>query len=112
MAKTDIGYGISSATASSQNVTSLLGESATLLVNMDITQALSKRVAGKVFPTMETLYLKINSDILPATKKDVLYLSFVDKSAADAFFKANKIKWKNEESLLKVVDFIHDLKEN
>lgn len=112
MAKTDIGYGISSATASSQNVTSLLGESATLLVNMDITQALSKRAAGKVFPTMETLYLKINSDILPATKKDVLYLSFVDKSAADAFFKANKIKWKNEESLLKVVDFIHDLKEN
>lgn len=69
MAKTDIGYGISSATASSQNVTSLLGDSATLLVNMDISQALSKRAAGKVFPTMETLYLKINSDILPATKK-------------------------------------------
>ena len=112
MAKTDIGYGISSATASSQNVTSLLGESSTALVNMDISQAIDKRSAGSVLPVMEQLSLKIQSDILPATKKDVLSLPYVDKSAADAFFKAHKIKWKSPEMLQQVVDFIYDQKQN
>ena len=112
MAKTDIGYGISSATASSQNVTSLLGDSSTALVNMDFSQAISRRASGTALPLMEQLYLKIQSDILPASKKDVLSLSFVDKSAADAFFKANKTKWKSPEMLLKVADFIYDQKQN
>ena len=112
MAKTDIGYGISSATASSQNVTSLLGDSSTALVNMDFTQAISRRASGTVLPLMEQLYLKIQSDILPASKKDVLSLSFVDQSAADAFFKASKTKWNSPEMLLKVADFIYDQKQN
>lgn len=108
MAKTDIGYGISSATASSQNLNSLLGEGSSDMVNTEITNARAKMGEGVPVPVMERLYLKIGTIVVPATKKDISLLPCVDKADFAAFLKTAKVKWSNPESLVSVVEFIYE----
>lgn len=108
MAKTDIGYGISSATASSQSLSSLLGDGSADMVNTDVTSALAKRGEGEVIPLRENLYLKVGNDVVPATKKDVVDLPAVSKEDAQAFFKTRKVKWNDPSSLVWVVEFIYE----
>ncbi|MGM9790550.1 MAG: hypothetical protein ACI3Y9_09660 [Candidatus Cryptobacteroides sp.] len=105
MGKTNIGYGIASSTASSQNVTTLM-EGMSDMVNLNISDALTRSKEGTVIPLKEDLYLRYGVATVPAFKKDVLDIRGIDKAEAEAFFKAQKIKWKDPQSLIKVVDFI------
>ncbi len=108
--KVDIGYGVSSSTASRTN-TSLAGLGMETLdgvnmVNMTINSAESRKNTGKVLPLKESLYLNIGGRLIPANKREVQQV--VDKNAAKAFFKANKIKWNKPESLVLLLPFLQE----
>ena len=108
--KVDIGYGVSSSTASRTN-TSLAGLGMETLdgvnmVNMTITSAEGRKNTGKVLPLKEKLYLNIGGRLIPANKREIQQV--VDKNAAKAFFKANKIKWGKPESLALLLPFLKE----
>ena len=111
MSKTDIGFGISSATASS-NTTSLdlLGFGnweGVHLSGQTYTQARGKIGNGTPFPIRSSLYIVVDGRRIDADKKSVMKYPGVDAAAAKAFFKAHKIKWNKVESLMEVVDFVY-----
>ncbi len=110
LSKVDIGYGVSSSTASRTN-TSLAGLGMETLdgvnmVNMTITNAEQKKNSGNVLPLKKTLYLYVSGKVIPANKREIQQL--VDKDTAKAFFKANKIKWNKAESLLPLLPFLKE----
>ena len=51
-------------------------------------------------------YLVIDNQLYQANKKSVLAIEGIDKKAFGEFLKANDIKWKNVDDLVKVVDYI------
>lgn len=55
---------------------------------------------------IESMYLVIGHQQIPADKKNVAALEGIDKKAFNAFLKAEKIKWSNPQDLVKVIDFI------
>lgn len=107
MSKTDIGYGISSSTASTQKLSSLSGD-ASSLVNLPLSTLMEGRTGGERLPVLTSLFFRVGSTMVPATKRGVTEAWFVDKDAAKAFLKANKIKWNDEASLVKVLDFLSE----
>ena len=107
MSKTDIGYGISSSTASTQKLSSLSGD-ASSLVNLPLSTLMEGRTGGERLPVLRSLFFRVGSSMVPATKKGVTEAWFVDKDTAKAFLKANKIKWNDEASLVKVLDFLSE----
>ena len=110
--KTNIGYGISSATASAQNVT-LAETDAFNFIGKKIEQSELDKFHGNVLPVKETVYLKIGTLLIPASRREVLAVQGVDKKAANAFFKQEKIKWNDIASLEKVLVFVDEqLKQN
>ena len=104
---TDIGYGISSKTASSTKMTNL-GTSSGVL-NMSLYDALTGKADGEALPIAQTKYIKAGKRIVQAGKRYVLALDGVDSKAANAFFKENKIKWNDNDSLLKVAAYLKQL---
>lgn len=108
--RSDIGYGISSQTASSQNVSTLLG-SGTSMLNMNLMSARERRGEGVAIPTRTRLYLMLPGKLIPADKRSVL--DAVDEShrkeVAD-YIKAGKIKWKKPESLISLATYLAGLK--
>ncbi len=112
LAKADIGYGISSATASTQKTSLELmggmdGWGDIGLSGRSYHQAFEERGNGQVIPLLKTEYLLVNGFRIEAAKKAVLHFAGVDQAAGKAFFKANKIKWNRPESLMSVIDFIY-----
>ena len=105
MSKADIGYGVKSATASTQNITTLTGYMSAM-VDMALSTVMDQKASGSVIATKEKTYLRVGVGLTPASKRALLESPYVDKSAAKAFLKSEKIDWKNPKSLLKVVDFI------
>ena len=105
MDKSDIGYGMKSSLASTQNVTALSVEG-TSLVNMEIKMVTGNKDEGSVIPIKSTYYFLINGLEYEAEKYAVSNIPGLDKAAFKAFQKAEKIKWNKEESLEKVLDFI------
>jgi len=104
--KVNIGYGISSSTASVQGVAVLLDGRFDLL-NQNIRQTEENKFRGEVLPVKETTYLHVGTRLIPASRQEVLNLPGVDRKAANAFFKQEKIKWKDTASLEKVLVFVH-----
>lgn len=105
LSKSDIGYGISSSTASTQKLSSLAGDSSSL-VNLPLSTLMEGREGGERVPVLRKNYIRVGLTLIPASKKGVSESSYVDKNVAKAFFKANKIKWNDPSSLLSVVDFV------
>ncbi len=105
LSKSDIGYGISSSTASTQKLSSLAGDSSSL-VNLPLHTLMEGRENGEKLPLMRKNYIRIGLNVIPATKTEVTNSPLVDKSAAKAFLKSNKVKWNDPASLLTVVDFL------
>jgi len=104
LAKTDIGYGISSATASSQQLSSMLSTQ----TNMDFSTAISLSKDGPVLPLTKTNYFLLGTKEVPCTKKAFMELPGIDKANAKAFLKTEKINWRDTESLVKVLRYIVD----
>ncbi len=105
--KSDIGYGISSATASTMNVNSLASAGSTF-VDMPLNSIMAERDAGEKLPVKRTNYFRVGINVVPATKAAVMNCGLVDKEAAKAFFKSKKIKWNDPESLRDVVNFLSE----
>ena len=61
---------------------------------------------SETLPVLTNRYLLIGQQLIPANKKSVSDVEGVDKKALSAFLKANKIDWKDNDDLIKVVDFI------
>lgn len=112
MSRTDIGFGISSATAS-KTTTSLellgIGNSydGIYLTGQTYTQARIEKGKGDPLPIRQTLYLVVDGFRIDADKKSVTRYPGVDAAAAKDFFKSHKIKWSKPESLAQVVDFVY-----
>lgn len=102
--KASIGYGVSSATASTQNVAALSLDSN---VGTNVNQAMQSREGGQELPVQEKKYILYGfGRVVPALKREVMDIPGLDKAAAKDFFKKNKIKWNNPESLTAVADFL------
>ena len=106
LGKVSIGYGITSSSASAQNV-SLIMDGRFNLVNKSLAQIDGDKTKGAVLPLMKTIYLYINGSLIPASRQAVSDYPGVDKKEAATFFKQEKIKWKDPSSLEKVIIFVN-----
>lgn len=104
MNKASIGYGVMSATASTQNVAALSLDSN---LGANVNKAMQSRDSGVELPLLERKYiLYCYGRVVPALKREVMDIPGLDKEVAKDFFKKNKIKWNNPESLTVVADFL------
>ncbi len=101
----DIGYGISSRTASAQNVSTLLLENAAQM-NRNLTDLVNKRDSKKLV-VRSSLYIRVNGFLYRATLGDVADM-MPDKKLAKKELKKLKIKWKDPASLVAVIDYIYE----
>ena len=64
---------------------------------------------GKLIPLAKEYYLVTGGQVYPANKKELeLFLSVEKKAGLKGFLKANKISWKDPQSLLKLIDYINE----
>lgn len=104
MNKASIGYGVMSATASTQNVAALTLDSN---VGTNLNQALQSRDSGVEIPVLERLFIIYSyGRVVPALKREVMDIPGLNVDAAKEFFKKNKIKWSNPASLSAVAAFL------
>lgn len=104
MNKANIGYGVSSSVASTQNVAGLALDSNS---GTNINKALESKEGGAEIPIAEKTYILFcRNRIVPALKREVMDVPGLDKEKAKAFFKEHKIKWSHPESLTEVADFL------
>ena len=104
LVRTDIGFGISSAVASTQKVNSLTVGGGT--VNLALETAIAAAKDGEEIPVKEKYVFLIKSREYPADKASFLSMEGIDKASAKAFLKTQKIKWHNPESLGIVLKYI------
>ena len=104
LAKSDIGYGVSSAVASTQNLNNLGLAGAT--VSMELEAAIANSKVGSVLPLRSRYDFLLGARQIEATRSEVLALPGIDQAAAKAFFKQEKINWKKPESLAKVLEYL------
>ena len=57
-------------------------------------------------PVTKKVYIVIDNLLIFANKSNVINMTGIDKKAFSAFLKANDIKWKEPEDLVKIIDFI------
>ena len=102
--KASIGYGVTSYTASTQNVSGLAMESS---AGVNINTAMASREGGEPLPILQKKYILYGQGrMVPALKREVMDIPDLDKQAAKEFFKENKIKWNQAASLTQVADFL------
>ena len=97
-------YGTPATTASTQRITSvdLPG-----FVNTNHMEQMQHRETGKKLTIKNEYYVVVNGNAIKATKKDFASAVGPEKAAElKAFLKKNKINWKDEQSLLKLFDFL------
>lgn len=105
--RVNIGYG-KSAVASTQNVSLLSMFESSASSGLQLKGAASGKYDGKELPVKQMYYLRVGMQLIPATRSDVINVPGVDKKAANAFFKQEKIKWKDVASLEKVLVFLNE----
>ena len=108
--KVNIGYGVSSSTASQTNTSLDLlmsGNAAVsnVVVSQTLTVAEQMKNNGKELPTKEDTFFLVKGRLIPASKRDIQ--DAVGKDAAKPFFKENKLKWNKPESLIPVLAFLN-----
>ena len=98
-------YGSSSNSISTQALSSLEGIGGTR-TNMNHMELKNSKEDGAVLPVITKVYLVLPRQVVFATKKDVSDIDGIDKKALSAFLKEKKIKWKNPQDLLVVLDYV------
>jgi hypothetical protein len=98
-------YGSSSNSIATQALSSLEGIGGTR-TNMNHMELKNAKDEGSPLPVIVKKYLVFPGYVVYATKTDVSKLAGIDKDELNTFIKENKIKWKDETSLIKVLDFI------
>ena len=98
-------YGVSSTSSATMKVTSIQTDSQ---VNQNYMNILNEKDSGAELNTKTTYYLVTPLYKVEASKADVQEALPAEKTSAwKAFQKENKIKWKEPQSLLQVVDFLN-----
>lgn len=108
--KVNIGYGVSSSTASQTNTSLdllLSGNAAVsnVVVSQTLTIAEQQKNTGKELPVKEDCFFLVKGRLVPASKRDIQ--DAVGKDVAKPFFKANKLKWNKPESLIPVLALLN-----
>ena len=98
-------YGSSSNSISTQALSSMEGIGGTRS-NMNHMELKNAKDEGSPLPVIVKKYLVFPGYVVYAAKPNVSRLVGIDKDELNAFLKENKIKWKDEQSLLMVLDFI------
>lgn len=98
-------YGSSSNSIATQALSSVEGIGGTR-TNMNHMELKNAKNEGSVLPIIVKKYLVFPGYVVYATKTDVSKLEGINKDDLNAFLKENKIKWKDEHSLIKVLDFV------
>lgn len=97
-------YGSSSTTISTKALSSV--EMDGNMSNMNHMELKRSKDSGSVLPLTEKIFLVFDGNVVYATRHDVLAADGVRKEEFTAFCKKNRIKWKEPQSLLRVIDFI------
>lgn len=109
---TDIGYGVSSSTATSRRatLTSLGIDSAggNNMTDMSMSRAIEQKGSGSVLPLKTETYFYVYNILIPATRRDVLATPGVDSKAAKEFMKKNKVNWNKPLTQYPLIDFLYD----
>ena len=100
-------YGSSSNSIATQALSSLEGIGGTR-ANMNHMELKNSKDEGSVLPVIVKKYLVFPGYVVYATKNDVSKLVGIDKNEFNAFVKENKIKWKDDQSLIKVLDYVSE----
>lgn len=98
-------YGSSSSTAATMGLSSLEGIGSPM-VNMNHMELKNSKDEGSELPLIKKLCMVINGQIIYANKRDVASSGLASKNDLKTFYKENKMKWKDTESLLKLLDFL------
>lgn len=107
LSKAEIGYGITSGTASTQNLNmAALSGLVEYQSNMSYSLASERKGSGESLPIRHITYLFTRGKLVVAKKREVVKIPSLDKKAAEAFFKQQGIKWSQVEDLQKVADYI------
>lgn len=108
LSKAEIGYGITSSTASTQSlsVAALQGIITGTQSNLDYVTAREGKTSGERLPILRVKYIFTKGSLVEARKREVVKLPFLDRKVAEAFFKQEKIKWSKIEDLQKVADYV------
>ena len=67
---------------------------------------LSIKNDSEELPVTKQTFLVIGNELIQASKKNVNVLEGIDKKDFAAFLKANDIKWKDPQDLVKIIDYI------
>ena len=67
---------------------------------------LSIKNDSEELPVTKQTFLVIGNELIQASKKNVNALEGIDKKDFAAFLKANDIKWKDPQDLVKIIDYI------
>lgn len=98
--KNEGAYGMSSEAASSQKMNAL--------TNINFTMAKIEKSEGQTLPLDTKYYFIINEKIIQATQKEFEKgLTDDGKKQLREYTKKNKIKWKDEEGLIKIYDYLN-----
>lgn len=97
-------YGTPATTASTQKITSIDMPG---FVNTNHMEQMKQRESGKKLKIKAEYYVVIDGEAVKATKKEFTKAIGAERAAAlKPFLKQNKINWKDEQSLLKLFDFL------
>ena len=97
-------YGTPATTASTQRITSVDMPG---FVNTSHMEIMQNKENGKKLTVKNEYYVVIGGNAIKATKKDIADALGSERAAAfKQFLKKNKINWRDEQSLLKLFDFL------
>ena len=100
-------YGSSSTTIGTTALSSLEGIGGTnASTNINHMELKMNKESGKALTLNSKKYLFVKGRKIKAAKKDVMDVPGLDKEAAKAFLKENKIKWNKVSDLQKLGDFL------
>lgn len=96
-------YGMNASSSAIQQLTSIQMNG---MSNLNHTQMKLEKEEGKELQLIETYYLLRNEKRIRATRKELeKSLSATEKASFKAYVKQHQIKWKEEASLIKLLDF-------
>lgn len=111
MTRSDVGYGMKSSVSATEKRAIIEGSNgATLslrLVQQPLEHLKAQKNAGAELVLKPVKYVYLNGgNLMRALKSDVRQLGWIDKKALDAFWKQNKVKYTDDDSLAALVEFL------
>lgn len=98
-------YGTSSSVSSTKNLTSVEAFGSQTVNHMVLKQT---KEDGAALPLVYKYYIVTKNKVYPATKNGILsLLNESERAAFKKFLKTHKIKWKDTQSLLQLLDFFN-----